>query len=170
MQITTHALTSWCLANLVPLTPRERLFTMIAATAPDLDGLTLLAGIEAYGKWHHTFGHNALFAVIASGLLAVFSTSRLRAFAVFLVAVHAHLIMDYFGSGPGWGIPYLWPFSIRSWESPRAWNLASWQNFVAGAAAIAGCIAIGVWRKRTPFERLAPRVEAGFFNRSRPPR
>ncbi|MEO8351091.1 MAG: metal-dependent hydrolase [Chthoniobacteraceae bacterium] len=168
MHIPTHILAGWCLANLVPLSPRERLFTMVAATAPDIDGLSLLAGIEAYGKWHHTFGHNALFAIAIASIFATFSTHRPRAFAVYLIAVHLHLVMDYFGSGVGWGIPYGWPISTHAWESRHAWSLSSWQNFIAGVIAIGGTVAIAHWKKRSPFESLAPTIERQLFRHTRP--
>lgn len=168
MHIPTHAMAGWCLANLAPLTPRERLLTMVAATASDLDGLTLLAGIEAYAKWHHTFGHNALFSLVLAAVLAGFSHHRVRSLLLYFAAVHLHLAMDYFGSGPGWGIPYLWPFSGHAWESAHAWNLASWQNFVAGLAAMAGCIAIGFWRKRSPFEWPRTRRRGATFRAPNP--
>ncbi|HSU65852.1 MAG TPA: hypothetical protein VLJ39_03175 [Tepidisphaeraceae bacterium] len=48
MHIPTHIMSGWCMANLVRLTARERLFTMIAATAADLDGVSRVFGQEAY--------------------------------------------------------------------------------------------------------------------------
>ena len=49
MHLPTHVLSGWAVATLVPgLTPRERALAMVAATAPDLDGLALLAGREAF--------------------------------------------------------------------------------------------------------------------------
>ncbi len=168
MHIPTHMLAGWCLANVISLTPRERLFTMVAATVPDVDGLSLLAGIEAYGKWHHTFGHNALFAIGIATVLAVFSTHRWRACAIYLIAGHLHLVMDLFGSGVGWGIPYWWPFSAFAWESRHAWSLSSWQNFTAGIVTIVATVVIAIWKKRSPFECLAPTVEAHLFRKTHP--
>ena len=94
MHIPTHILSGWCVANLLPLGPRERAVCVVAAAIPDLDGLGLLAvpfaGSHFYERYHHVLGHNLTFAVIAC----------LAYFALF----HLHLLMDYYGSGPGWGI------------------------------------------------------------------
>jgi len=51
-------MSGWCIANLLPVTPRQRLGAMIAASAADLDGLGILFGQEAYWRYHHTLGHN----------------------------------------------------------------------------------------------------------------
>jgi hypothetical protein len=45
----------------------------------------VLGGWDAYQTYHHKIAHLALF--------------------------HLHLVMDFVGSGPGWGIYYFWPFS-----------------------------------------------------------
>jgi hypothetical protein len=59
MHVPTHIMSGWCLANVVPgLTARERLFCMIAATAADLDGLSILFGQNAYWDYHHVVCHN----------------------------------------------------------------------------------------------------------------
>src|SRR5437016_3393863 len=39
MHIQTHIMSGWCAASLFPLTARQRLACMIAASAADLDGL-----------------------------------------------------------------------------------------------------------------------------------
>ena len=45
--------------------------------------------------------------------------------------------MDSYGSGPGWGIPYLWPFSQTEWRAPDAWLLLFVENISAALATIA---------------------------------
>ena len=42
MHVQTHILSGWCVGNLAPLSPRERLICMTAASIADLDGLTRL--------------------------------------------------------------------------------------------------------------------------------
>ena len=45
MHIPTHILSGWICGNFIPsFGPRERFFCMVAASAPDLDGLSLLGG------------------------------------------------------------------------------------------------------------------------------
>src|SRR5438045_2833935 len=102
MQVQTHVLSGWCVANLLPLSPRERGFCMIAASASDLDGLGIIGGEEMYWRFHHIVGHGLLAAIVVCGTLTIFSHRRLLALAAYLALFHLHLIMDYWGSGPGW--------------------------------------------------------------------
>ncbi len=159
MHIQTHVMSGWCAASLLPLTPRERLFAMIAASAPDLDGLGIIGGMETYVAWHHLLGHNLLFAVLCAAILTFWSTNRARAFGLYFALAHLHFVMDYYGSGPGWGIPYGWPFSSRVWLNPASWDLFSWQNSVAAGLCLLWCLAIARWQKRTPFENLMPSLD-----------
>ena len=84
---------------------------MVAASAPDLDGLSLLGGWECYYDWHHVLMHNLPFAVILAALLACFSRPKLTAFAVYFGLVHLHFALDLLGSGSDWGVDYWRPFS-----------------------------------------------------------
>lgn len=161
MHIPTHILSGWLVGNAAPLGPRERLFCMLAASLPDLDGLGFFLGEEAYWRFHHTAGHNVFFGVALSAALTFASTTRRAlAFAAYLLCFHLHLLMDFYGSGPGWAIHYLWPVDGRGWKTGEAWELSSWQNRVAFALLLAITVAIA-WRwKRTPLERVAPRLDA----------
>jgi hypothetical protein len=113
MQIHTHLLSGWCIADLFSLTPRERFLAMAAAGAADLDGLGIIFGIQSYVDFHHVIGHNIFFGALLGGMLCVFSAHRLKALLLYFALFHLHLLMDYFGSGPGWGIYYWWPLSRR---------------------------------------------------------
>src|SRR5262245_60059294 len=104
MHIQTHVMSGWCVGNLVSLTPRERFCCMLAASLADLDGLSLLGGWESYWQYHHKVGHNLLIGGILAGLLTVFSAQRVKACFLYLALFHLHLVLDYFGSGPGWEI------------------------------------------------------------------
>ena len=100
MHIPTHILSGWICGNFIPsFGPRERFFCMVAASAPDLDGLSLLGGWECYYDWHHVLMHNLPFAVILAALLACFSRPKLTAFAVYFGLVHLHFALDLLGSG-----------------------------------------------------------------------
>ena len=160
MHIQTHILSGWCVANLPShFTPRERFFCMLAASLADGDGLSILAGQEAYWDYHHTLGHNLPFGVLLCVTLAALSTHRLAALCICLALFHLHLLLDYFGSGPGWGIPYLWPFSKHAWVNPHAWAFYSWQNITAAVALLAWTIRIARRHGRTPLEALMPRLD-----------
>lgn len=159
MHVQTHIMSGWCIADLFDLTPRERLFAMIAASAADADGLGLLVSIDYYVQYHHVLAHNLPFAVVLAILLAFFSKHRWKAFWLYLGLCHLHLMMDYFGSGPAWGFLYLWPFSEAMTQNVHAWELASWQNVVVTAALIAWTIVIAIKTGRTPFELVATSID-----------
>lgn len=159
MHIPTHILSGWCLANALPLNARERLLCMLAASLPDLDGLGIVFGQDAYWRFHHIAGHNIFFGLGLSAILAAFAEKRLLTFAACLTLFHAHLLMDYYGSGPGWAIHYLWPVDPYGWKTTAAWELSSWQNRVAFALLLAVTVAIALHKRRTPLELLAPRLD-----------
>jgi hypothetical protein len=162
MHLPTHVLSGWCVANCVPgLTPRERLFAMVAAAMADLDGLGIVFGMESAAWWdyHHVLGHNLLFGVVGAAVLTAFSSHRGRAFALYLAAFHLHLLMDFYGSGPGWTIPYWWPFPGAKWKTDAAWALTSWQNGVAFAVLLAWTVLIAIRCGRTPVEAVAARLD-----------
>jgi hypothetical protein len=159
MHIPTHILSGWCIGNLLPLTPRERFFCMIAAAGADLDGVGYAISEELYWDYHHKLGHCAAFGVLSAAAMAWFSRRRMLAFVVYLSLFHLHLVLDYFGSGPGWPIYYGWPVSDREWENPRAWAFFSWQNIGAAFALLAWTAWIAVRYRRTPLERIKPSLE-----------
>src|SRR5947209_7076288 len=104
MHLPTHILSGWCIASVLKLTPRERLGAMIAASAADFDGASILFGEGAYQTYHHLLGHNLLVGVVISVVLVQFATHKVKAFVLYLALAHLHLLMDYFGSGPYWPI------------------------------------------------------------------
>jgi len=160
MHIPTHVLSGWVVASAVPsLTPRERLFAMAAATAPDLDGLAIVAGRDAFETYHHVVGHNLFFGLAVTAVIVAWSTHKrtmaMLAFGLF----HLHLVLDSFGSGCDWGISYLWPLVQREWVNPWRWEFFSWQNLVAAYGLVLVTIVIAVRQGRTPLETLAPSLD-----------
>jgi hypothetical protein len=160
MHIQTHILSGWCVGCVLPrLGKRERLFCMLAATLSDLDGLSILAGQNAYWDYHHTLGHNLPCGLLLCLALAIFSSPRALSLLVYLALFHLHLLLDYYGSGPGWGIPYLWPFSHHLWLNPDAWPFYSWQNITAALALYALTLWLARHQGRTPLEAIMPRLD-----------
>lgn len=153
-----HAGVGWLLGAKLP-TRRDRVVATVAAVIPDLDGLTLLGGEQLYADWHHKLAHGAPFAVVVV-IAAALLTRRTSTTIVAALAFHSHVVCDLAGSGPGWPIWYLWPFSDVAWLPSWQWDLASWQNSVFGAATIAVCLWCGVALGRTPVEVVSPRADA----------
>src|SRR4029079_1025852 len=151
MHVPTHILSGWCAASLLKLTPRERLCAMIAASAADVDGLSYLFGEGTFQTYHHLLCHNLLWAVVVAVVLVQFSTHKPKAFVLYLLLAHLHLVMDYFGSGPLWPIYYLWPFNGRFYfVNKDGWPFTSWQNTSIAAALLAWTIGIAYRQGRTP--------------------
>jgi hypothetical protein len=160
MHVQTHILSGWCAANLLPhFSARDRLLCMLAAGLADLDGLGIVFGQNVYWDYHHRLGHNLPYGLLLCATLAAFASRRVLAFAVFLALYHLHLLMDYYGSGPGWGIPYLWPLSRREWRNDDAWPFYSWQNLSTFAALLLWTLWIARRHGRTPLEAIMPGLD-----------
>ena len=132
---------------------------MLSASLADLDGLSILGGQEAWWDYHHTLGHNLPFGVLLCLVLAAVSKHRVTGFAVYFALFHLHLLLDYYGSGPGWGIPYLWPFVPEPSVSPHAWAFYSWQNIGSALVLVLWTLWIARSRGRTPLEAIMPRLD-----------
>jgi hypothetical protein len=138
---------------------------MLAASLADLDGLGILVSQELYWDYHHKLGHSLLSGLVLSAGLAIFSAHRFKAFLLYLGLFHLHLVLDYLGSGPGWPLYYLWPFSSREILNPHAWPFFSWQNISAAVAFLAWVLMIAVRHGRTPLEAIMPRLDRQLVER-----
>lgn len=159
MQVQTHIIAGWCGANLFRLTARERLFCMIMSFLPDLDGIGMIFSVKFYQKYHHLLGHNILAGLVISLFFALLSTRRTVCFFVYLLLFHIHILLDYLGSGPGWGFVYLWPFSNYYIENPWVWPLQSWQTMVCLFLLLIWTFVIAYRHKRTPLEVIIPSLD-----------
>ena len=164
-------MSGWCIANLFPLTARQRLGCVIAASAADFDGVGIIFGQEAYWNYHHKLGHNLAFGLILCLLLTILIRGRLLVFLLLVALFHLHLLMDFFGSGPGWAIYYFWPFSNWALDNRHwSWAFYSWQNISAAAALFVWMIAIAIRAGRTPLETLMPNLDRQLVALLRRPR
>jgi inner membrane protein len=161
MQIPTHIMSGWCVANLFPsLNAKQRLMCMIATAIPDLDGLSILGGQQSYWHWHHRICHNLPFGILVCLALTAISGWRIGLFVLYLALFHLHLNMDVFGSGPGWGIFYFWPFSDWMFDNSHlSWDFYSWENLTIAAGLLVWTIAIAIHLRRTPLEYLMPDLD-----------
>ena len=139
---------------------RDRILVTCAGLAPDLDGLTLLAGEAAYIRYHHVIFHGYVGAIVTAVACAALARQRLRVAALSLFTFHLHLLCDLAGSGPGWPIYYYWPTSMREWFWQGQWNLASWQNAVIGLITTLLCLACALRFRRTFVEVFSARWDA----------
>jgi hypothetical protein len=133
---------------------------MAASIAPDLDGISMISGINSYLKYHHVLTHNLAFGVFASAMACALVKPSFRYFLILLTLFHVHLLMDLYGSGIGWGIAYFWPFSGAYLSSDHAWSFVGWQNYMAFGILAVWTIVIARKLRRTPLEWVAPRLNA----------
>lgn len=159
MHVQTHVLAGWCLGNWLGLDKRGRTLAIAAGALADLDGLGILFGYEFYWKYHHVLCHNLAFGVAMAAGLAWFCSSRWKAFGAFLLIFHLHLLMDFFGSGEGWGIPYFWPLWERNFVNPYGWPFTSRQNLAAAGFFILWTVRLIFSRRRTFFETIMPGLD-----------
>lgn len=153
-----HAELSW-LAALKIRSLRDRRLLVLAGIAPDIDGLTILAGNDAYGKWHHLVFHGLFSALLTAGVCAMFAERKRTVAAMAFVAFHLHLFCDQLGSGPEWPIAYFWPVSGEFYGWKGGWELVSWQNTVIGMAATFVCLATALFARRTFVEVFSPSAD-----------
>ena len=160
MHCPTHLMSGWCIGNLFPLSGGQRLACMLAAAMADVDALSVVGGWDAYQIYHHKLAHNLPFGVLACAILWWFTGRRLWPFLLYLALFHLHLVMDFFGSGPGWGIYYFWPFS--QWAADNwhySWEFSSWQNSTTAGLLLLWTIGIAYFRRRTPLEVVMPNLD-----------
>jgi inner membrane protein len=173
----THGLIGWSTAHLaLGLSRRDVAFIVAAALAPDIDGLGLVAEVTTRGserpllwwsEYHHTFGHNLLFAVALSAAAWLVTRKAMVALLVFL-NVHLHLLGDLVGArgpdGAQWPIPYLWPF----WESLQLtvswqWALNAWPNLLISLLLLAHLFWLAWARGVSPLGFISTRADRAFI-------
>lgn len=151
-----HAELSWLLgANLRER--RDRLLVTLAGVLPDLDGLSLIFGVEAYSRFHHVLTHGYPAAITTAVVCAGFAKQKGAVALRALLAFHLHLVCDLVGSGPGWPLHYFWPTSDHAWFWEGQWDLASWQNSVIGLLTTLTVLSCALWLRRTMLELISPR-------------
>lgn len=181
MNISTHFLTSWLLANAdASATRKERMLVTVAGIAPDLDGLGLVVDIANsklrgdrsyywYGTYHHDLAHNLLFALVMAGGVWAITKRKWKTAGLAFVAVHLHLFEDLLGSagrsGAIWDIPYLLPFTHGgTWSWKGQWYLDGWQNMVVTAVAFLAAMALARMRGYSFIEVFSPSTDASMMN------
>lgn len=153
-----HAELSW-LAGVRLTDRRDRVLVTLAGVVPDVDGLSLAWGVDSYARWHHVLTHGLVAAVVVALVFGALARRRLVVGALSFAAFHLHLLCDLAGSGPGWPITYLAPFSRAETMWSGQWNLASWQNSVIGLAATLVVLACALPFGRTIVELFSVKAD-----------
>ena len=156
MHFQTHLTVSWAVGSWLD-ERRDRSLVAWAGVLPDVDGLSVLWGVEAFGRWHHVLTHGLVAALVTTALAFGLARDRVRTAGLAFLAFHLHLLADLMGSGTGWSISYLYPLSDSMIDSFDWWQLASWQNLTVTAVALAFSCWMGVRYGRTFLEACLPR-------------
>lgn len=141
MNIVTHGLLSWCIAQRACETRRDAALAATAGLLPDLDGAGALIDLvrggdaEYYSAYHHILGHNILAGLLLASALGASANRRARVAATSAGLFVLHVIGDVVGSrgpdGEAWAIPWLYPFddaSVLLWNGQ--WEVNAWPNIV----------------------------------------
>jgi hypothetical protein len=174
----THFLTGWLIANTsVSFTRRERAVITLAAVAPDVDGLGIVAEyltrnsahpLTWFSDYHHVVGHNLGFGLATICLAFALTRRRLVAVLAFL-SFHSHLLGDLVGSrspdGYQWPIPYLLPFSSAwQWSWSGQWELNAWPNFAVTGIVLVSAFWLAWQRGYSPLEMVSEAANRAFVN------
>jgi hypothetical protein len=160
-----HLQYGWWFAHWGEFNRRERAAIALAGVGPDLDGLTLLAGGEAFNRYHHILFHN-LGATLAAALLAgLVFWRRPRVWLLIVFAFAAHVVEDY--ATVGWD-QFPWaPFAAS--RVNLAGDLPNWLvQGVFQAVAMVFIMGMTVWiylrHQRTPLDILSPTLDRLLVN------
>lgn len=176
MSPVTHFLASWVLANVTPLSRRERLAVVCAGVAPDIDGLGIIPEVLTrhsahpllwFSEYHHHL-HTLAFAFMVAVVSFLIAKQRWKTALLAFLSFHLHLFCDLIGArgpdGYSWPIPYLLPFSNSlqlSWHGQ--WALNAWPNFVITAVLLFVTLWLA-WRNGlSPLEFVSERANGAFI-------
>lgn len=174
MNLATHFLFGWAVANAAPVGKRDRLFIVAASVLPDIDGLVIVADFVAghaaddlvwWSRWHHVLGHNLGFALAIALVCFILGRRRALTSITALLAIHLHFLCDVVGArgpeGAQWPIPYLLPFSSSlqlTWSGQ--WALNAWPNFAVTGALLLLAFYLAWYRGFSPVELVSSRADS----------
>ena len=155
MHFESHAALGWLIGNLGTDDRPLRNYCVLGAILPDVDAISLLCGIEAYSKYHHTFGHNLFFAL----WYVAFVTWRVKTFRAFVlssIAIASHLATDACLSG--WEIYLFWPFSEKGYLLANI-GLGSSINRGLVFGSFVLIVFLAFTHRRTPVDLFSPELD-----------
>jgi inner membrane protein len=163
MQLFAHAGIGWMLAEAGRGDRQFRQAVFLSALMPDVDSVSILFGLEAYGTYHHHATHSAAFVLLVSVVAtAVCRGQRVKAFVFSLLAGLSHLLGDYLCTD--WPMKLWYPFSSRDIVFDHALAFNNPLNHVIYFVCIAFIIYMS-WRlKRTPFELISINMDRRICN------
>jgi len=169
-----HAGVGWLIGVLAPSSDRRlRNWCLVAALLPDIDAAAYLFGPVAYMNYHHTFGHNIFLGLACTAAAALHHRGAgvrraVLAAGIVALAFAAHILGDMKLSA--YPVVLFWPLSHAEYEIPLNYALGAPINTWLFYASFALVPVLALWRKVTPLDVIATRLDRifiGFF-RARP--
>jgi hypothetical protein len=160
-----HLQYGWWFAHWGDFGRRERAVIALAGAGPDLDGLSLLAGGDAFHKYHHLLFHNvgAMFgALLITGLLL---WRRPKAWALAVFAFGMHVVEDYVTVG--WNQNPWQPFSasaVNLSDHLPNWVVQGAFQYTATAFIVGMTVWIYIRHRRSPLEIISPALDRLIVN------
>ena len=165
MSPVAHLQYGWWFAHWGDFSHRERAAIALAGAAPDLDGLSFLAGGDVFHRYHHILFHNVGATLAVAVLAGVFFWRRVQVWLLIVFAYAMHMVEDY--------VTVAW--YQHPWRpfAPSGVNLADhlpgWLvQGVFQALAMIFILGITVWiylrHHRTPLEILSPALDQLLMN------
>jgi membrane-bound metal-dependent hydrolase YbcI (DUF457 family) len=159
-----HLAAGWILAHAAgPEDRRFRTIVTLSAVLPDVDALSYVFGVEAYGHIHHHLGHNVFFSLLVSAASVwLYPKKRWKVFWFTQLAFYSHYFGDYFFTK--FPLAYFWPASDAEFVYSYKIGLDHWINDLLSYLSFVVFIVMGIIYKRTPIEMISPELDRRIVN------
>ena len=160
MRPVAHLQYGWWFAHWRNFTRGERALIALAGAVPDLDGLTFLAGGDAFYRYHHILLHNLGATMGVAFLTGLVFWRRRLVWLMIVFSFTMHMVEDFVTNS--W-VQHPWlPFSssgVNLSDYVPAWVAQG----VFQALGVGFILGTSVWiyirHRRTPLEILSPALD-----------
>lgn len=152
-----HLQYGWWFAHWMQTNRRERAAIALAGAGPDLDGLSLLGGGDAYYRYHHILFHNIGTTLAVIPLAGIFFWRRPVVWFMVVFAFGMHVVEDYFTVS--WDLFPWEPFNamvVNLSTHFQSWVVQGLFQTIAIVFVLSMTIWIYIRYHRTPLEIISP--------------
>lgn len=152
-----HLQYGWWFAHWMQTSRRERVAIALAGAGPDLDGLSLLGGGDAYYRYHHILFHNIGTTLAVIPLAGIFFWRRPVVWFMVVFAFGMHVVEDYFTVS--WDLFPWQPFNamvVNLSVHFQSWVVQGLFQTIAIVFILSMTIWIYIGYHRTPLEIISP--------------
>ncbi len=152
-----HLQYGWWFAHWMQTNRRERAAIALAGAGPDLDGLSLFGGGDAYYHYHHILFHNVATTLAVIPLAGIFFWRRPVVWFMVVFAFGMHVVEDYFTVS--WNLTPWAPFDatvVNLSTHFQSWVVQGLFQSIAIVFVLSMTIWIYIRYHRTPLEIISP--------------